>query len=227
MEEKTENTSLPSSSVKYSLPSTLPCKYCRLHGVFKLQSKYGLAFQISIPDIPHQECLVRAWLENKRLLAKVPGPEKQEGSGRKRPVVGVFQVQMRCLTHLTSTVYPQDHVMLSCLNNLGCIPHYADRSYSGFPWSESCCRHGCVTLQCSVFQISSSFDILWEVKACLVQCGKFSLLAAWLDVCMVPQSRTKVALTVHPSFCSSVQTGSGRLGGGTHADRCMLNYRAP
>lgn len=44
---------------------------------------------------------------------------------------------------------------------------------------------------------------------------------------MVPQSRTKVALTVHPSFCSSVQTPIGRLGGGTHTDRCMLNYRAP
>lgn len=36
------------------------------------------------------------------------------------------------------------------------------------------------------------FDAVWEG----------SVLAIWLDVCMVAQSRTKVAITVHPSFCS-------------------------
>lgn len=47
------------------------------------------------------------------------------------------------------------------------------------------------------------FDAVWEG----------SVLATWLDVRMVAQSRTKVALTVHPPFCSNIQTCSGRHGG--------------
>lgn len=56
---------------------------------------------------------------------------------------------------------------------------------------------------CCIVGSKEVFDAVWEGSA----------LATWLDVCMVAQSRTKVALTVHPPFCSNIQTCSGRHGG--------------
>lgn len=80
--------------------------------VFKLQSKWGLAIQICIPNIPHQECLVRGWLENKWLLAEVPGTEKRLACSCAGGVVdekGLWWVCFRCRWDVTLSLTHGSH----------------------------------------------------------------------------------------------------------------------
>lgn len=77
-----------------------------------------------------------------------------------------------------------------------------------------------------------NFDTLWEVKRCSMQCGKVQY---WpLDwTCMVAQSRTKVALTLHPSLLfqrTNIQLRAWRgvclagVGAHTQTDTLLTEY---
>lgn len=73
----------------------------------------------------------------------------------------------------------------------------------------------------SLRDISSNFEALWEVKRCLMQCGKVQFwpldwMSAWL------RSHEQ---RLHPPFCSNIQTCSGRHKGGHVRSELGHRYR--
>lgn len=68
--------------------------------------------QNCIPNIPHQECLARGLLENKRLLAQVPGTEKNASLAHAQGRRGTKKACGGCVSGADETSLCFEHMVL-------------------------------------------------------------------------------------------------------------------